>query len=89
MKAIQAEVGRDPAAAQIKDGAAPEDWPQVCRRYDDDVERICDIDQVKGYTGLYRCCDDKNQAVYYLVNEDKSLYRLKRKHFLGNIGYAD
>lgn len=87
MKAIQAEVKTDPGQARIRDGAVQEDWPSVCRKFNDDVERVCDVRDVDDYTGLYRCCDDKNQAVYYLVREDKNLYRLRRKHFLDNIGY--
>lgn len=87
MKAIQAEAGADPGRAQIKEGAAPEDWVSVCRRFNDDVERVCDVPEVAGYTGLYRCFDENNQAVYYLVSEDRQLFRMKRRHFLDNIGY--
>jgi predicted metal-dependent phosphoesterase TrpH len=87
MKAIQAEVGQDPGAAQIKKDAVEEEWPRVCRRFNDDVERVCDVSGIGEYTGLYRCFDDHNQAVYYLVSEDTALYRMRRKHFLDNIGY--
>lgn len=89
MKAIQAEVGEDPGRAGIKKGAVEEDWPLVCRRFNDDVERVCDAGDTKGYTGLYRCFDEDNQAVYYLVEEGRHLYRMKRKTFLENIGYND
>lgn len=87
MKAIQAEYTKDPFEIKIKKDAAQEDWPAVCARFNDDVERVCDADQVPGYTGLYQCFDDMNIKTYYLVNEDKSLFRLRRRHFLDNIGY--
>ncbi len=87
MKAILAEVGEDPGRAGIKKGAVEEDWPLVCQRFNDDVERVCDAEDVAGFTGLYRCFDDDNKAVYYLVEEGRHLYRMKRKTFLENIGY--
>lgn len=89
MKAIQAEYNQDPLEISIRDGAEEEYWPDVCSRFNDDVERVCDAGDVPGYTGLYRCFDDNNTATYYLVNEDKSLYRLRRRHFLDNIGLSD
>ncbi len=87
MKAIQAQVTKEPLSISIRKDAEPESWPDVCSKFDDDVERVCDVDDIPGYTGLYQCFDEKNQKTYYLVNEDKSLYRLRRKHFLDNIGY--
>ncbi len=87
MKAIQAEFEKDPRKIRIKKEAEPEDWPGVCRRFNDDVERVCDVNEVPGYTGLYQCFDEKNKGVYYLVEEDRSLFRMRRRHFLGNIGY--
>jgi|GEM_PF-426855 len=89
MKAIQAQVGEDPGRTGIKEGAVEEDWPAVCARFNDDVERVCDVEHVPGYTGLYRCFDDDNQAVHYLVEEGRHLYRIKRKTFLKNIGYKE
>ena len=87
MKAIQAEAGQESGETRIKEGAVQEEWPAVCRRFNDDVERVCDIHDIDGYTGLYRCFDDDNQAVYYLVSEDRRLFQMRRKHFLENIGY--
>ncbi len=87
MKAIQAEFEKYPENIRIKEGAKAEDWPEVCRRFNDDVERVCDVNEISGYTGLYQCFDEKNRGVYYLVVEDKSLFRMRRRHFLGNIGY--
>lgn len=87
MKAIQAEVGEDPGRARIRAGAVEEEWPAVCRKFNDDVERVCDAENAGSYTGLYRCFDDRNKAVYYLVEENRQLYRMKHRHFLDNIGY--
>lgn len=89
MKAIQAVVEENPRQIHIKEGAEPESWPLVCERFNDDVERVCDVTGISGYTGLYVCYDEKNQGVHYLVNEDKSLYRMRRRHFLSNIGLED
>ncbi len=61
-------------------------WPQVCRRFNDDVERVCDVTDLIGYTGLYQCFDETNKGVFYLVEEDTALARLKRRHFLENLG---
>jgi len=86
MKSIQAEFQKEPREIRIKAGAQQEDWPQVCRRFNDDVERVCDVTGMESYTGLYQCFDEKNKGVFYLVEEDTALARLKRKHFLENIG---
>lgn len=86
MKAIRAAYEETSKNISIEAGAAVEDWVKVCRKFNDDVERICDVTDVENYTGLYACYDDKNERFYYLVEEDKQLFRLKRKHFLDNIG---
>ncbi len=87
MQAVQAEYTQDPFEVKIKDKAEVEDWPTVCRRFNDDVERVCDAEDIPGYTGLYQCFDDYNKKTYYLVNEDKALFRMRHRHFLDNIGY--
>lgn len=86
MKSIQAEFQKDPREIKIKKDAQQEEWPVVCRRFNDDVERVCDVSDLGEYTGLYQCFDEKNQGFFYLVQEDKALFRMKRKHFLDNIG---
>lgn len=86
MKSIQAEYEKSSHAISVKPGALPEEWPRVCRRFNDDVERIRDVEGIKEYTGLYACYDDAGTPFYYLVREDSSLYRMKRKTFLDNIG---
>ncbi len=86
MKAIQVEYNGTLTSIEIKEDTQPETWPTVCRKFNDDVHRICDVENQQEYTALYECFDDQDKAVYYLVCEDKHLYTLKRKHFLKNIG---
>lgn len=86
MKSILADYDKDNLKATVRPGAEPEDWIKVCTRFNDDVHRISDITDVEGFTALYQCFDDDNRSVFYLVDEDKSLFRLRRKHFLENLG---
>ncbi|MDY0375035.1 MAG: hypothetical protein RBQ72_04815 [Desulfobacterium sp.] len=86
MKSIRADYDKETQQTTVKEGAKPEDWVKVCTRYNDDVHRILDVESIEGFTALYRCFDDDNREAFYLVNEDESLFRLRRKHFLRNIG---
>ena len=86
MKSIQAEFQKDPREIKVKAKAKQEDWREVCSRFNDDVERVCDVTDFKGYTGLYQCFDELNKTFFYLVEEDRALFRMKRRHFLDNIG---
>jgi len=86
MKAVQAEYQDELKKITIRKNAKVEDWVMVCKKFNDDVERVCDVTDLEDYTGLYQCFDDKNKGFYYLVTEDKLLYRLKHKHFMNNIG---
>ena len=86
MKSIQAEFQKEPRKIEIKAKAKQEDWIQVCRRFNDDVERVCDVTDFKDYTGLYQCFDELNKKFFYLVEEDRALFRMKRRRFLDNIG---
>ena len=86
MKSIQAEFQKDPRKIKIKAKAKQEDWIKVCQRFNDDVERICDVSDLGNYTGLYQCFDEENKGFFYLVEEDRALFRMKRRHFLDNIG---
>ncbi len=86
MKSIQAEFQKDPREIKIKPDAEQEAWSDVCKRFNDDVERVCDVSDIEAYTGLYQCFDEKNKGFFYLVQEDKALFRMKRRHFLDNIG---
>lgn len=86
MKCIQADY--DDAAQKffIAGNAKTEDWAAVCSRFNDDVERIGDISDLDDYTGVYVCNDDTGKKVFYLVREDKALFRMKRRHFFDKIG---
>ncbi|MCP4118293.1 MAG: hypothetical protein GY737_23420 [Desulfobacteraceae bacterium] len=89
MESILADYHKDTNEITILEGAKQENWVEVCTRYNDDVERICDVTAIESYTGLYECFDDANKGVFYLVNEDKRLFKLRRKHFLSNIGKGE
>lgn len=86
MKSIQAEFETSSKKITIAENAKEEDWAAVCTRFNDDVSRVCDVNDIQDYTGLFECFDDHNQRLYYLVREDKNLYRLKRRHFYDNLG---
>ena len=86
MISIQAEYDKETGKITIKQGASQESWVAVCQRFFDDVTRVCDVTGIEDYTGLFECRDDHNAAFYYLVKEDKSLYRMKHRHFLDNLG---
>jgi len=86
MKSIQAEFEKTSKKITIKDTAKPEDWVAVCKKFNDDVSRVCDVTDQEDYTGLFECFDDQNNQFYYIVEEDRNLYRLKHKHFYDNLG---
>jgi hypothetical protein len=86
MKCIQAEYDETSKEISIKKNAPEEDWVKVCAKFNDDVSRICDVTKPKGYTGLFECRDDRNEKFFYLVLEDKNLYRIRHKHFYDNLG---
>jgi len=86
MKSIQAEFEEKTKKITIKKNAKSEDWAVVCRKFNDDVSRICDVNDKKDYTGLFECFDDDNKRFFYLVKEDKHLYRMKHKRFFNNLG---
>jgi len=86
MKSIQAEFDEKSKEISIKADAKEESWIDVCEKFNDDVSRICDVTDIEDYTGLFECFDDYNKRSYYLVNEDKTLYKMKHKHFLDNLG---
>jgi hypothetical protein len=86
MKAIRADYDAEKDRVAVREGAGDEDWPAVCARYHDDVQRVRDAGEVPPYTGLYACFDDDNRPHHYLVQEDADLHRLRRKTFLRNLG---
>lgn len=86
MRAIQADYDKTSQSISIHEGAKEEEWIKVCERFNDDVSRVCDVTDIENYTGLFECFDDHNKPFFYLVCEDKALYRLKHKHFFDNLG---
>ncbi len=74
MKSIQAEYSEDTGDVTIKRDAEPEDWVAVCMRFNDDVHRLCDVDDIGEYTGLYECFDEDNERYFYLLKEDEKLF---------------
>ncbi len=86
MKSIRAEFEEVSKKISIKKDAKEEDWAEVCQKFNDDVSRICDATDQEDYTGLFECFDDENKRFFYLVKEDKNLYRMKHKYFFDNLG---
>ena len=86
MKSIQADYEKESNKISIKQDAKEENWVAVCERFNDDVSRISDVADIEDYTGLFECFDDHNSPSFYLVREDKDLYRIKRKRFMDNLG---
>jgi hypothetical protein len=74
------------AIARIEN-ASPEPWETVCERFDNDVRRIMDVTDQSGYTALYACYDENNNPIYYLVEEDERLLKLRRKTHLSKLGH--
>ena len=86
MKSILAEFDDATKKITIKKDVLVEDWVAVCQKFNDDVSRICDVTDLEDYTTLFECFDDANQRFYYLVKEDKTVYRMKHKYFFDNLG---
>jgi hypothetical protein len=67
--------------------ASPEPWDAVCERFDNDVRRLMDVTDQAGYSALYACYDENNQPVYYLVEEDETLLKLRHRTLLSKLGH--
>jgi hypothetical protein len=82
-------VNFDEAAQTIDfiETASSESWDAVCERFENDVRRIKDVSDQDEYTALYACYDENNRPVYYLVEEDEALMKLRRKTFLSKLGH--
>ncbi len=81
-------VNYDDATGAISriEGATAEPWDKVCEQFDNDVRRIADATDQAGYTALYACYDEDNNPVYYLVEEDETLAKLRCKTQLSKLG---
>ena len=86
MQALKIKYNASDQGIEPVEGASPEHWDVVCERYDNDVRRIRDVDDREAYTAVYACYDENNQPVYYLVEEDAALMRMRRRTFLSKLG---
>ncbi len=86
MKCIQAELEKDTSKITIPKEAKVENWISVCKKFNDDVQRVRDVKEIEDYTALYECFDEKDISFFYLVKEDRSLYKMKHRHFLDKLG---
>jgi len=86
MDAILVEYDTEKETLEIVKGAVVEDWVKVCARFNDDVHRLRDVDDLGAYTALYECFDEKDKKRYYVVKEEDALFKMRRKNFLKNIG---
>jgi hypothetical protein len=86
MKSLHVYFDATTQAIETIENASPESWDEVCERFDNDVHRIMDLSDPKGYTALYACYDENNQPVYYMVEEDEALLKMRHKTFLGKLG---
>jgi hypothetical protein len=86
MDAILVEYDVEKETLEILKGAVVEDWVKVCNRFNDDVHRLRDVDDLGLYNALYECFDEKDKKQYYVVREDAALFKMRRKNFLSKIG---
>ncbi len=68
------------------DSSESEFWADVCKKYNDDVHRMRNVEGMGTYSGLYECFDDNNKCFYYIVEEDPELYKFKRQGFYKKLG---
>lgn len=86
MRALHVDYNKDTDEFEIVEGRKEKDWVAVCDRYDNDVQRIRNVENHSPYTGLFACFDEDNQPVYFLVEEDRQLNKLRHKAFLSKLG---
>ncbi len=88
MKAIRVEYHEEEKRIDSVESAKEENWKDVCAEYGGDVHRVCDARDQGTYTGVYQCFDDDNRCFYYLVEEDRALYRARREVMRRNLGLS-
>ena len=86
MQAIKIKYKEADGVIEPIENESEEAWDVVCERYDNDVRRIRDVNGRETYTAVYACYDENNQPVYYLVEEDEALMKMRRKTFLSKLG---
>lgn len=86
MDSIKVEYNEDSDTITKIEGEEPELWLDVCERFNDDVHRIQSISDMDKFTGLFECIDDANTVFHYIVEEDKALYKYKRRNVYNKLG---
>ncbi len=86
MRSIEINYQLETDTVEKIDDTTAENWIDVCEKFNDDVHRIKDIDVDSIYSGLYECFDDNNKRKYYLVEEAKELFTLRRKNVRDKLG---
>lgn len=86
MRAIRIEYDEKEKRIGTIESAGEENWPDVCEKYGGDVHRVCDAEEKGVYTGVYQCFDDDNRSFFYLVEEDRALYRARHANMMRNLG---
>lgn len=86
MESVRVEYAVDKDEVKRIEGEKPEPWVDICERFNDDVHRIRDISDMAPFTGLFECIDDENNSFYYIVEEDKALYKYKRRNVYKKLG---
>ena len=86
MKSVMVTYSVDSDTISGHDGSESESWATVCEKYNDDVHRLRDIADMGNFTGLFECIDHNNKRFYYIVEEDKELYRFKRRSLYKTLG---
>lgn len=89
MKARKVRYDQDTDTIDPLEDQVPEDWVEVCQRYDNDVQRVRDVQDRAPFTALYVCYDPDNRPVYFLVEEDRGLNRLRHRVFFSKLGRED
>ena len=88
MKATQVQYDENKDLIKRIKGQPEEDWVAVCERFENDVQRVRDVQDQSPYTALYVCFDQDNQPVHFLVQEDRQLNKLRHKVFFSKLGHA-
>ena len=86
MQALKINYNEADALIELIEKESQEPWDVVCERYDNDVRRIRAVSDRGAYTAVYACYDENNRPIYYLVEEDEALMRMRRKTFLRKLG---
>lgn len=86
MKAQQVQYDQDNDTIERVNDPPEKDWVEVCERFDNDVQRVRDVQDQPPYTALYVCFDPDNRPVHFLVQEDRQLNKLRHKVFYRKLG---